>query len=58
MKQERQAAAEALIMAAEDREPLLHAHLGMMLAPPGVRPISKSSPSKKSKGQRKLKRDG
>ena len=32
-----QAATEALLMAAEDREgPLMHAHIGMMLAPHGA----------------------
>jgi hypothetical protein len=29
---ERQAASEALIMAAEDRGPLMHAHIGMLRA--------------------------
>src|ERR1700732_3980136 len=34
-----QAAAEALMMAAEDRGPLMHAHVGMMLALHGAKPI-------------------
>jgi hypothetical protein len=34
-----QAAAEAVMMAAEDRGPLMHAHVGMMLALHGAKPI-------------------
>jgi hypothetical protein len=34
-----QAAIEALLMAAEDRGPLMHAHVGMMLALHGAKPI-------------------
>jgi hypothetical protein len=34
-----QAATEALLMAAEDRGPLMHAHVGMMLALHGAKPI-------------------
>lgn len=53
-----QAAAEALMMAAEDRGPLLHAHVGMMQALHGAKPIPEYNPSKvKHWGRRKLKRD-
>jgi hypothetical protein len=44
-----QAAAEALLMTAEDRGPLMHAHVGMMLALHGA--------MEKHWGRRKLKRD-
>jgi hypothetical protein len=36
-----QAAGEAVIMAAEDRGPLMHAHVGMMLALHGAKPIQR-----------------
>jgi len=53
-----QAAGEAVIMAAEGRGPLMHAHVGMMLALHGAKPIPEYSPSKeKHWGRRKLKRD-
>jgi hypothetical protein len=53
-----QAAAEALLMAAEDRGPLMHAHVGMMLALHGAKPIPEYNPSKvKHWGRRRLKRD-
>jgi hypothetical protein len=53
-----QAAAEALIMAAEDRGPLLHARVGMMLALHGAKPVPEHDPSKvKHWGRRKLARD-
>jgi hypothetical protein len=53
-----QAATEALLMAAEDRGPLMHAHVGMMLALHGAKPIPEYDPSKaKHWGRRKLKRD-
>jgi hypothetical protein len=53
-----QAAGEALLMAAEDRGPLMHAHVGMMLALHGAKPIPEYNPSKvKHRGRRKLKRD-
>ena len=53
-----QAAAEALLMAAEDRGPLMHAHVGMMLALHGAKPIPEYDSSKeKHWGRRKLKRD-
>ena len=55
-KQERpewQAAAEALIMAAEDRGPLMHAHVGMILALHGAKPIPKSNPSKEKRWGRR-----
>jgi hypothetical protein len=52
-----QAAAEALLMAAEDRGPLMHAHVGM-LALHGAKTIPEYNPSKeKHWGRRKLKRD-
>jgi len=41
-----QAATKALIMAAEDRGPLMHAHVGMMLALHGAKPIPEHNPSK------------
>jgi len=41
-----QAAAEALLMAAEDRGPLMHAHVGMMLALHGAKPIPEYDSSK------------
>jgi hypothetical protein len=54
-----QAATEALLMAAEDRGPLMHAHVGMMLALHGAKPIPEYDSSKeKHWGRRKLKRDG
>jgi hypothetical protein len=53
-----QAATEALLMAAEDRGPLMHAHVGMMLALHGAKPIPEYESSKeKHWGRRKLKRD-
>jgi hypothetical protein len=53
-----QAAAEALMMAAEDRGPLMHAHVGMMLALHGAKPIPEFDPSKERHwGRRKLARD-
>ena len=53
-----QAAAEAVMMAAEDRGPLMHAHVGMMLALHGAKPIPEYNPAKvKNWGRRKLKRD-
>ena len=53
-----QAAIEALLMAAEDRGPLMHAHVGMMLALHGAKPIPEYDSSKeKHWGRRKLKRD-
>jgi hypothetical protein len=53
-----QAAIEALLMAAEDRGPLMHAHIGMMLALHGAKPIPEYDSSKeKHWGKRKLKRD-
>jgi len=53
-----QAAAEALLMAAEHRGPLMHAHLGMMLALHGAKPIPEYDSSKeKHWGRRKLRRD-
>jgi hypothetical protein len=41
-----QAAAEAVMMAAEDRGPLMHAHVGMMLALHGATPIPEYNPAK------------
>ena len=41
-----QAAAEAVIKAAEDRGPLMHAHVGMMLALHGAKPIPEYDSSK------------
>jgi hypothetical protein len=53
-----QTAIEALLMAAENREPLMHAHVGMMLALHGAKPIPEYDSSKeKHWGKRKLKRD-
>jgi|SRR5450631_428952 hypothetical protein len=53
-----QAAAEAVMMAAEDRGPLMHSHVGMMLALHGAKPIPEYNPAKvKNWGRRKLKRD-
>jgi hypothetical protein len=53
-----QAAGEAVIMAAEDRGPLMHAHVGMMLALHGAKPIPEYDSSKERHwGRRKLKRD-
>jgi hypothetical protein len=53
-----QAATEALLMAAEDRGPLMHAHVGMMLALHGAKPIPEYDSSKERHwGRRKLKRD-
>jgi hypothetical protein len=53
-----QAAAEALMMPAEDRGPLMHAHVGMMLALHGTKPIPEYDSSKERHwGRRKLKRD-
>jgi hypothetical protein len=53
-----QAAGEAVMMAAEDRGPLMHAHVGMMLALHGAKPIPEYDSSKeKHWGRRKLKRD-
>jgi hypothetical protein len=52
-----QVAAEALLMAAEDRGPLMHAHVGMMLALQGAKPIPEYDSSKERHwGWRKLKR--
>jgi hypothetical protein len=48
----------ALIMAAEDRGPLMHAHVGMMRALHGAKPIPEYSSLKvKHLGKRKLARD-
>jgi hypothetical protein len=53
-----QAAGEAVIMAAEDRGPPMHAHVGMMLALHGAKPIPEYDSSKERHwGKRKLKRD-
>ena len=53
-----QAATEALLMAAEGRGPLMHAHVGMMLALHGAKPIPEYDSSKERHwGRRKLKRD-
>jgi hypothetical protein len=52
------AAAEALLMAAEDRGPLMRARVGMMLALHAAKPIPEYKPLKeKHWGRRKLKRD-
>jgi hypothetical protein len=48
---------EVVIMAAEDRGPLMHAHVGMMLALHGAKPIPEARPAKTHWGKRKLKRD-
>jgi hypothetical protein len=47
------------MMAAEDRRPLMHAHVGMMLALHGAKPIPEydSSKVKAHWGRRKLKGD-
>jgi len=45
-----QAATEALLMAAEDRGPLMHAHVGMMRALHGPKPIPEYDSSKVSTG--------
>lgn len=42
-----QAAAEALIMAAEDRGPMLHARVGMLRALNADKPVSTLGPRKK-----------
>src|SRR5664279_4377422 len=47
------AAGEAVIMAAEDRGPLMHAHVGMMLALHGAKPIPEARQSKAHWGRRK-----
>jgi hypothetical protein len=53
------AAAVAVIMAAENRGPLMHALVGMMLALHSAEPIPEYESSKrKALGRRKLKRDG
>jgi hypothetical protein len=53
-----QAVTEALLMAAEDRGPLMHAHVGMMLALHGAKPIPEYDSSKERHwGRRKFKRD-
>jgi hypothetical protein len=52
-----QAAGEAVIMAAEGRGPLMHAHVGMMLALHSAKPIPEATPLKTHWGKRKLKRD-
>jgi hypothetical protein len=53
-----QAAGEAVMMEAEDRGPLMHAHVGMMLALHGAKPIPEYNAAKvKHWGRRKLKRD-
>jgi hypothetical protein len=46
-----QAATEALLMAAEDRGPLMHAHVGMMLALHGAKPIPEYDSSKDGIGE-------
>ena len=51
-----QAATEALIMAAEDRGPVMHAYVGMLLALRGAKPIPEYDRSKDPHwGRRKLK---
>ena len=53
-----QAATEALLMAAEDRGPPMHAHVGMTLALHGAKPIPEYNSAKERHwGRRKLKRD-
>jgi hypothetical protein len=53
-----QTAIEALMIAAEDRRPLMHAHVGMMVALHGAKSIPEYDSSKeKHWGRRKLKRD-
>lgn len=44
-------------MAAEDRGPLMHAHVGMMLALHGAKPIPEARPSKTHWGRRKREVD-
>jgi hypothetical protein len=44
---ERQAASEALIMAAEDRGPLMHAHIGMLRALNRGKPHAPIVPTRK-----------
>jgi hypothetical protein len=52
------AATEALVMAAEDLGPLMHARVRMMLALHGAKPIPEYNLAKvKNWGRRKLKRD-
>jgi hypothetical protein len=41
-----QAAAEAVMMTAEDRGPLMHAHVGVMLALHGAKPIPEYNSAK------------
>jgi hypothetical protein len=49
---------EAVIMVAEDRGPLMHAHVGMMRELHGAKPIPEYNASKvKHWGKRKLARD-
>jgi hypothetical protein len=56
--QEWQAAAEALIMAAEDRGPMMHAHIGMLRALNGhVERVFDQSRKDPHWGRRKLARD-
>jgi hypothetical protein len=53
-----QAVAEALLVAAEDRGPLMHAHVGMMLGPARCKTNSRAqSIESKTLGTAKLKRD-
>jgi hypothetical protein len=52
-----QAAGEAVIMAAEHRGPLMHAHVGMMLALHGAKSIPVARSAKAHWGKRKLARD-
>jgi len=53
-----QAAGEAVIMAAEDRGALMHAHVGMMRALHGAKPIPEYNALKEKRwGRRKLARD-
>jgi hypothetical protein len=53
-----QAATEAVMMAAEDRGPLMHTCVGMMRALHGAKPIPEYDSSKERHwGKRKLKRD-
>jgi hypothetical protein len=52
------AAGEAVIVAVEDRGPLMHAHVGMMLALLGAKPIPEYDSSKTTHwDKRKLKGD-
>jgi hypothetical protein len=44
-------------MAAEDRGPLMHAHVGVMLALHGAKPIPDAQPAKTHWGKRKLSRN-